>query len=77
MHHDLSKTSKGLISMALMTERISIIRKALKMGIKLAKYDRSINVTAIYQTDSDAQTKRILDKSRKLLEKIRSRKIKN
>ncbi|MDF0682487.1 MAG: hypothetical protein P0116_16135 [Candidatus Nitrosocosmicus sp.] len=73
IHHDISRSNKGLTSMALMTERIAIIRRGLKMGIKLLKYDRPINVPSIYQTDYDKQTKILLNKSKKLIARIRSK----
>jgi hypothetical protein len=73
MHYDISRSSKGLIGMALMTERISIIRKGMKMRIKLTKYDRPINIPYVYKTYYDEQTKVLLDKSEKLIARIRSR----
>ncbi|MDN5846510.1 MAG: hypothetical protein L0H53_09585 [Candidatus Nitrosocosmicus sp.] len=73
-YNDLSRSSKGIISMALFTEKITIIKKGLKMGIKLTKYDKPMTVLSEYQNDFDDQTKTLLDKSRKLLERLHSRK---
>lgn len=74
---DLSKANKALISMAMMTEKISIVRQGARMGIKLSKYDKPIDSLHDKEANVDNRTKLILDKSRNLLEKINSRKNQN
>lgn len=74
IHHDLAKSNKGLISMAMMTERISIIKKGLQLDINLSKYDKPVIDYEQYIANQDAQTKALLEKSKKLIEKIQSKK---
>lgn len=73
LHHDLAKSNKGLVSMAMMTEKISIIRKGLKLGTNLVKYDKPAIDYAQYMKDQESQMKVSLDKSKKLIEKIQSK----
>lgn len=76
MYHDLKRSSsKGLVAMALLTERISIISKGLKIGINLEKYDRPVNdFAAQYTKKMVAETKATLERTMKLIETIRSKK---
>lgn len=77
VHHDLkrSRNSKGLVTMAMLTERISIIRKGLKLGVNLVKYDRPVNgFTTQYTKNMESKTKAALESAKKLVERIRSKK---
>ena len=75
LYHDLKRSSKGLVTMAMMIERISIIRKGLKMGINLEKYDRPLNdFAAQYTKKMVAETKATLERSMRFIERIRSKK---
>jgi hypothetical protein len=75
MHHDLQRSgSKGLATMAMMIERISIIRKGLKLGVNLVKYDKPVaNFTPLYTKKMVAETKATLERSMKLIDKIKSK----
>lgn len=75
VYHDPTKSSKGLVTMAMMIGRISIIRKGLKMGINLVKYDRPvIDFDTQYSNNMIAETKAALERSKKLIESVRSKK---
>jgi hypothetical protein len=74
IHHDLTKASKGIVSMALLKEKIFLIRKGFKLGFNLIKYDRSVIQYAQHITDPDPQIKLLMDRSKRLIEKARSRK---
>lgn len=68
--HDLAKSNKGLISMALMIERTKIIKKGLEKGIKLEKYEKC-NFHPKYYQKQFSQTKDLLDDVNKLTKSIR------
>lgn len=74
IYHDLTKASKGIVSMALLKEKISLIRKGFRLGFNLIKYDRSVIPYAQRITDPDPQTKLLLERSKRLIEKARSKK---
>lgn len=76
MYHDLTRATKGLVTMTMMIERISIIRKGLKMGINLVKHDRPIvDFTSRYTKNMESKTRAVLERSMKLIESIGSKKI--
>ncbi|MDR4492633.1 MAG: hypothetical protein R2685_17355 [Candidatus Nitrosocosmicus sp.] len=52
VHHNLKRSgnNKGLVTLVMLLERISIIKKGLKLGINLVKYDRPINDFATQYT---------------------------
>lgn len=75
IHQDLTKASKGIVSMALLKEKIFLIRKGFQMGFNLVKYDRSVIPFAPQFIDPyDPQTKLLLDKSKRLIEKAKAKK---
>lgn len=67
--HNLAKSNKGLISMALMIERNKIIKKGLEKGIKLQRYDKC-NFHPKYYQRQFVQTRNLLNKSLKLIRRI-------
>jgi transposase-like protein len=68
-HHIHSSLEKSL------TERISIIRKGFKIGVNLVKYDKPVNdFDTQYTENMEANTKAVLERSMRLIDRIRSKK---
>lgn len=70
--HDLSKTSKGIVSMIMLKEKVSLIRKGFKLGFNLTKYDRVVIPHTHHFTDSDSQINLLLGRSKRLITEARS-----